>query len=121
MPPSCRITYVGFAGRRNLFLPTYMVLPMLAVDQIARLDGREPIDARVILGPVGCTFYARTSLCSSAEGRPVCADFERQLALEPVERASFPAAPSNRDLPYDRDVVESVISRVVGYGQAPEE
>ena len=116
-PPGCRLAYVAFAGRRNLFLPTYMVSPPLAVDAIARLDGREAIDAQAALGPLGCTYYARTSLCSSAEGRPVCADVERQLALEPVTGASFAAAPSNGWLPYDRAVVESVMERVVEYAE----
>ncbi len=116
LPPSCRIAYVGFAGRRNLFLPTYVVSPPLGVDAIARLDGREAIDMQAVLGEVGCTYYVRSSLCSSAEGRPVCADVERQLALDPVARASFAAVPSNRGLPYDREVVEVVVAKVVGYG-----
>ena len=119
MPPSCRVAYVAFAGRRNLFLPTYAASPPLAVDAIARMDGREPLDAQAVLGPVGCTYYLRTSLCSSAEGRPVCEDVERQLVLDPVARASFAAVPSNRWLSYDREVVEAVVARVVGYRQEP--
>src|SRR6185312_5941993 len=95
LPPTCRVTYVALAARRNLFLPTYVTNPPLPVDRAIRIDGREPVDARMILGEPRCTFYVHTSLCSTPEGRPVCADVERQLTLEPVERASFPAVPSN--------------------------
>jgi hypothetical protein len=118
LPPSCRVAYVAFAGRRNLFLPTYATSPPLAADAALRLDGREPIDARLVLGEPRCTYYVRTSLCTSAEGRPVCADVERQLVLEPVTRASFAAVPSNKWLVYDREGVESVVSRVVGIGES---
>ncbi len=119
LPRACRVAYVATAGYRNLFLPAYAASPPLGPDAALRLDGRDPIDARLNLGEPRCTYYVRTSLCTSAEGRPVCADVERQLLLEPVARASFAAAPSYTGLPYDRDIVESVISRVVGVGEAP--
>ena len=112
LPPSCRVVYVGVAGIRTLFLPTY-VAPRRA-GGVIRLDGRAPIPRLGILGAPGCNYYVRTSLCTSAEGRPVCADVERQLALEPVERAVFAAAPSYDGLPYDREEVESSIARAVG-------
>ncbi len=114
LPPSCNLVYVSVAERRVLFLPTYVTTPPLTSESARRLDGREPIHVRDVLGEPRCTFYVHTSLCESAQGRPVCADVERQLTLEPVARASFAAAPSSPYLPYDRDRVESVISRVVG-------
>jgi len=118
-PPSCRIAYVAVAGRRNLFLPTYVAPPTLTRDAILRLDGRAPIDARLTFGGVDCLYYAHTSLCSTLEGRPVCDDVERQLVTEPSHRAAFAAAPSNDELPYDRERVESVVSRVMRYRDAP--
>ena len=111
LPSSCRLAYVALAGRRNLFLPTYLASPTLT---IARLNGREPIDAPLTLGSPRCTYYVHTSLCTSAEGRPVCDSLERQLVLEPVARASFSASPSSDSLPYDQEAVESTVSRVVG-------
>jgi len=116
LPPSCRIAYVAFAGRRNLFLPTYL-LEATGPAAALRLDGRAPIDVSFALGPVGCAYYARTSLCTSVEGRDVCADVERQLVLEPVASASFPAVPSNQMMPYDRDRVESALLRIAGYAK----
>jgi hypothetical protein len=113
LPPSCRVAYVAFAGHRNLFLPTYVASPPLPPEALLRLDGREPIDARLVLGEPRCTLYVRSSLCSSEEGRPVCDALERQLVLEPVERVTFPAVPSNGWLPYDRDPVEVEVARVV--------
>ena len=114
LPPSCGVAYVAFAGKRNLFLPTYDASPSLPAEAIARLDGREAIDVKLALGAARCTYYVRTSLCTSVEGRPVCDAVERQLVLEPIARASFSAFPSNVWLPYDRDTVDSVVSRVVG-------
>ncbi len=114
LPSGCRVTYVAFAGRRNLFLPTY-ASSSLSPREIARLDARDSVDVRAALGALACGYYVRTSLCSSAEGRPACDAVEHQLALTPVARASFTAVASNKWLPYDRDPVESVISRIDGY------
>ena len=114
LPPSCGVAYVAFAGKRNLFLPTYVASPSLPAEAIARLDGREAVDVKLALSAARCTYYVRTSLCTSVEGRPVCDAVERQLVLEPIARASFSAFPSNVWLPYDRDTVDSVVSRVVG-------
>jgi hypothetical protein len=62
--------------------------------------------------PLSSLYYVRTSLCSSAEGRPACEAIESRMELVPVSRASFPARPSSPLLAYDSDPVETVIARV---------
>ena len=76
------------------------------------MDPREPHTIEDGLAPTACVYYVHTSLCSSAEGRPVCDAVERRLGLVHIARASFPARPSNEGLPYDRDPVETVLERV---------
>ena len=108
----------GFAGRRNLLPDDVRVAASPPRAAITRFDACDPVDARAALGPLGasaCAYYVRTSLCASPEGRPACDAVEHQLALTPVARASFTPVASNRWLPYDRDPVESVVSRIDGY------
>jgi hypothetical protein len=62
---------------------------------------------------VRCTYYVRTSLCSTDEGRAACEEVERELELEPVTRASFPAVADNLYSGFDTDPIETVVSRVV--------
>jgi hypothetical protein len=110
LPRGCRVTYVGIAGRRNAFLPTYASSPPA---DARRLDGRQPIRMRDVLGDVGCTFYVRTSLCSTPEGRSACDGVERQLHLDPLARASLAAVPSSLYLPYDQPRLEVLAARVL--------
>ena len=49
LPPSCRLVYLGTAGRRNLFLPTYLVSREYGSADIVRIDGQDPVNARVPL------------------------------------------------------------------------
>jgi hypothetical protein len=119
MPRGCRVAYVAFAGRRNVFMPVYAAPEPLTPEEHLRMDGRGPIEVHMVVPDGGCTFYVRDSLCTSVEGRPLCDQVERELMLEPVARASFPAVPSYDELPYDRPMVETVISRVVGFRGPP--
>jgi hypothetical protein len=112
LPAECRTIHVAFAGRRNLFLPTYVASPR-PQSAFVLIDSNHPTDVRQAIGPRRCTYYVHTSLCSTGDGRPVCAEVERSLDLEPVARASFPAIADNGRTDYDTDPVETVISRVV--------
>jgi hypothetical protein len=109
LPPECRVIHLASAGKRGLVLPTYVGPRFRAA---VAMDEHEPHTIAEGLAPAACLYYVHTSLCSSAEGRPACEALERRLALVPVARASFPARPSNEGLPYDRDMVETVIARV---------
>ncbi|MBI5482693.1 MAG: hypothetical protein HY906_27815 [Deltaproteobacteria bacterium] len=110
LPAEARIVYVGVAGERVVHLPTYAGGRSRAA---RRVNAREVGDAAGAPPMAGNVWYARTSRCSSVEGRPACAALERRLRLEPVARAAFPALPSARHLPYDRQVVDVEIARVV--------
>jgi len=112
LPAECRTIHVAFAGRRNLFLPTYVASPR-PQSAFVLIDSNHPTDVRQAIGPRRCTYYVHTSLCSTGDGRPVCAEVERSLDLEPVARASYPAIADNGRTDYDTDPVETVISRVV--------
>jgi hypothetical protein len=112
LPPSCRVAHVAAAGRRVLFLPTYAAPPHPPAAFI-RLDGRRPpLHAAAALDPLGCAYYVRTSLCSSDEGRASCAEAEADLELEPILRATFPAAATYDAIGYDTPHIETSISRV---------
>lgn len=67
---------------------------------------------------MGCTYYVRTSLCSTVEGGPFCDEVERYLDLDPVVRATFPAIEDHLETGYDaaakRTGVEVVVSRITG-------
>jgi hypothetical protein len=111
VPASARIGYVERVGRRVLMLPFY---------NGASVGGPEPVILRLgefseDLARVGReTFYERTSLCSTREGRPFCAQLEGRYRLVPVHEAELPAAPSMVGLGYDAPTVRVGLYRVMG-------
>lgn len=106
MPPECAVAYLPFAGKRVVRLPTYAGPAREVVD--ARRSG----DVVAALARARCLYYAHTSLCSTAEGRPDCEAIERRLALQPIDRASFPAPRAHETFGYEGDTVEVWIARV---------
>ena len=56
----------------------------------------------------------RSSLCSSAEGRPLCDTVEHGIPFERVTADRMPAVPTYLALPYDRSEVEVVVYRALG-------
>jgi hypothetical protein len=110
LPAACRLAWVDRAGRRTLMLGEYL----------ARRPGDGPRALRPVEDaselPAGCVWYYRSSLCSSAEGRPICDAVERPLGLSRLAEASFPAAASYDGLDYDRPTVEVTLSRVDARG-----
>jgi hypothetical protein len=109
LPPECRVIHLASAGKRGLYLPTYVGTRSRSAVPIIE---REPHTLEEALSPADCLYYVHTSLCSSTEGRPTCAAIEGRLTLLPLARAVFPPRPSSDGLPYDRDPVETVIARV---------
>jgi hypothetical protein len=108
-PPGCRVAHVAMAGRRTLLLPLYDRPPASAA---VAFDLREPVEVSARLSEGGCIWYARTSLCASARGRPACEALEARLQLEPLDRTTFPPRPSYDALGYDRAEVETSLWRV---------
>jgi len=92
IPRGCRVDHVARVDKRELFLPTYG--PRVA--------------------PGACTYYVHSSLCSSREGAPACGAAEQRLVFGATDRATFPARPSSRELPYDASEVEVWIAHVDG-------
>jgi hypothetical protein len=105
LPEGCRVVHLPRVGRRIVMLPEYAMktlpdarLPVVAVssaDDVRRLQRSEP-----------CLRYARTSICTSEEGRAACDAVERDLHLVPSVEADLPAKPSHYTSTYDRDVVK---------------
>ncbi|UQA58647.1 hypothetical protein [Polyangium aurulentum] len=105
LPPGCRIAYVQRAGKRVLRLPEYALRAEVDGPRNA-VEVGSSAEVLALNAGGGCLRYARTSLCTSAEGRGVCEGIERGLLLSPTAGASLPAWPSYDGLPYDRDVVD---------------
>jgi hypothetical protein len=108
MPPDCTLAAVSRVDKRHWVIPSF-----LAPGQGAQRAVESAAD--LAAAPGACFLYVRSSLCSSVEGRATCDAIERDAALEPLARQSFPAAPSFLGLPYDRDVVETVLFRVTAH------
>lgn len=108
LPVGCTVFWVGAAGPRRLYLPTYLARD----SRPARLDAARLDAQTVTVAPGACAYYVQGSLCASAEGRGACARVAEHLALREARRARLPGVPSARHLPYDRPVVDVVVYRV---------
>jgi hypothetical protein len=116
LPQQCRVIYVASAANRGVLLPTYAGS---AARPAVAMDLRVPHTVDAALAPAPCLYYVRTSLCSSADGRPACDAIERRLTLAPIARASFAAVPSSQIIGYDTDAVEISLARVEAIDGAP--
>lgn len=105
------VEYVGEADKRTLFLPLYGDFGIKS-PTARRLKRQEPVADLYESG--GATFYYRSSLCSSADGRGFCDRVESGLVLTPQATATLPARPSRHYFPYDRDEVDVGLYRVEG-------
>jgi hypothetical protein len=96
------VLYVGTVGeRRRLFVPFYGECG-LGGPRAIQLGTTHP--TRDLASFSGAIYY-RSSLCSTAEGRPYCAGLEEGVPLVPVAEAELPARPSIEDLGYDRETI----------------
>lgn len=113
IPASARVGYVERVGRRVLMLPYYRGAPGGGPEPVILRPGEFSED----LAGVGReTFYERTSLCSTREGRPFCAQLEGRYRLATVHEAELPAVPSMVGLGYDAPTVRVGLYRVLGGG-----
>ena len=114
MPDDCVLTGVSRAGNRVWELPSHLLPRRPGRGAGTRRDIQDPAELRGMRG--GCVLYVHSSLCTSAEGRPLCDAVEHGARLQPVTSAVFPAQPSFVWLPYDRPQVEVAVFRVIGTG-----
>jgi hypothetical protein len=88
------------AGQRVFALPLYSTTPLLA----SAWDAGQA-NGQLAHTPAG-TFYYRSSLCATNEGRAACAALERGVRLDVIEEREVPAIASQPWLPLgDRPVV----------------
>jgi hypothetical protein len=106
--PNCTVAGVSRAGRRQWAIPSF-----LSPGDSAQRSVQAVSD--LAAAPGACLLYVRGSICSSADGRELCEAIERDVSLDRVAGAAFPAVPSYDGMPYDRDAVETVVFRVRGH------
>ena len=105
LPEGARVAYVARGKDRVMTLPEHLVpgwscgttSGLLVVDGDALLRGLHPSTPR---------YYYRSSLCSTAEARPICDRVERGAKLTPVASTTLPARPTMKSTPYDRETIE---------------
>ena len=112
LPGDCRVVYVAFVGKKNLFLPTYMSAPTTG-NAVLSLDLRENGTLPAGYVPHACDYYIQTSLCSQREAASACSLVEARLLLEPVLKMTLPTVKDHNDQVYILDPVPITISRVV--------
>jgi hypothetical protein len=111
LPTRARVAYVERVGRRVLMLPLYAAAPNTTPTPLVLRPGGL-VENLASMGQE--TFYARTSLCTTPEGRVFCAEVEERYQMVPLQEAELPAVPSMVGLEYDRPTVRIGIYRVTG-------
>jgi hypothetical protein len=112
LPNGCRVIHVPRVEKQIVLLPEYAISSSTN-DQRNVIGVSSPSEVRSLLRPGVCLRYARTSICSSAQGRPVCAAIENEMNLVPLLQQDFPAKPSHIMFTYDRDIVNVGLFDVV--------
>ena len=112
-PPGCTLAAVRRSGDRTWEIPGYLLPGSAVGSESAYREVRKPNDLMPMHAD-DCLLYVHSSLCSSAEGQTACDTVERGVAVTPLASRVFPAVPSFVYLPYDRDAIEVIVSRVDG-------
>ncbi len=112
LDPGCRVASLSRTGQRVHYVPWYA----LATDTVGPtptrwISIRDP--AALIAATAGgrCVIWAHTSLCESAEARPLCTAIEHAVVLEELASVRLPAIPSADPYPYDVDPVRVSLQR----------
>lgn len=114
--PGSALFWVERAERRVLALPVYANARSRVSPLPVRLDQPFPV---LDVEHGRSTFYYRSSLCSTPEGRPLCDQIEQDYALTPVAQAELPSVPSMVGLDYASPTVRIGLYRVAGARQTP--
>jgi hypothetical protein len=112
LPRGAVVAYLARAGKGVLYLPIYPWRNEGRARLLAITPGEERNVRLEVNGPD--VFYYRSSLCSTAAGRPACDWIERNHALAQVAAAELPARESSDAFRYDVPVVQVGLYRVVG-------
>ena len=107
LPAGATLVSLSRAGRRVFLLPLYgeestpplRAFPLRAGDPVPRELGRD-------------TYYYRSSLCDTNDGRDACAAFESAWTLVPIAERTLEARPSKAEHPYPHDQVKVGLFRV---------
>ncbi len=110
LPAGARVGALTRAGRHVLALPLY---PSIDPKKRDVVEFHEPERSPPTLAGAR-TYWYRSSLCSTREGRARCDAIERGLSLEPVATAVLPAIWSLNHLPYDAARIPVGLYRVRG-------
>lgn len=113
MPSDCRVIHVSRVAKRIVVLPEYAA-PRADRSSRSVVHVTSPAEVQALLQPGACLRYARTSLCTSEEGRPLCTAVENEMKLVPIVEKDFPAKPSHITSTYDRDRVQVGWFEVLG-------
>jgi hypothetical protein len=112
LPAGATVSWLLRADNHILAIPLYptdpqgrRLLPHVAQDVGASLPGGDR------------SYWYRSSVCSTEEGRAFCERVERGAALEPVVTATYPARWSLSHLPFDRPWVRVGLYRALPAGR----
>lgn len=112
LPAGATVSWLLRADHHILAIPLYptdpkgrRLLPHVAQDVGASLPGGDR------------SYWYRSSVCSTEEGRGFCERVERGATLEPVVTATYPARWSLSHLPFDRPWVRVGLYRVLPAGR----
>ncbi len=111
LPARSQVAYLERVDRRIVVLPIYKDAPRSGPTPII-LRAQGFVEDLVRQGNV--PFYVHTSLCSTPEGRPVCAQIERRYRMTKLREVVLPAVPSMIGLRYDVSPVRIALYRVDG-------
>ncbi len=108
LPRESTVVYLSRTRYRVVRLPLYGRGVVGGIRSHPFAASRPP-DLTELRGPV---YYYRSTLCSTEEGRPVCAKYEKRFDLEEVGRWVLPAVPSRSDYTYDTNEVVVSLNRL---------
>ncbi|MGE3670863.1 MAG: hypothetical protein AB7K71_14445 [Polyangiaceae bacterium] len=103
------VAYVSRAKQRVLVLPFY--------DKSEVGSARLADDAQTIATP--SFYYYRSSICSTPDGRDLCARIEARLELTPLKEITLPAVASLAHLPLDPQPITVVLFKAKLRRQQP--
>ena len=107
LPTDATVVYVSRAQSHVFVFPAHGTCD--PSDWRAALDDLNTVDLHRLPAP---RFYYRSSLCSTAAGRPQCDAVERAFTLEPIAENDLPARRSLHHLAYDRETVHVGLYRM---------
>lgn len=116
LPYGASIAWVERVGHRVEILPFYRYYSPLGLEPIPL---RQSQDLTNLHRAGRQTYYFRSALCSTTDGRPLCTAIEHRYILTPIATATLPAVPSMVLLNYASSTVSVGLYRITGLRQTP--